>query len=231
VPIRLGARRGILTIDRYGGRHFQRDDLETVQLFATIAAVALENASLYRIAEQQAISDGLTGLYNHRHFYERLGMELTRARRSGEPLALLMIDLDDFKQLNDAHGHPAGDEVLRTVGRILAEETRRGVDLAARYGGEEFAVFLPNTAVMAAGAPGKGAAAVAERLRSTIAQAPIEHGEGDAKLTLHITVSIGLAVYPATASTMGELVAQADAALYLAKRRGKDRVEIYGLKR
>jgi diguanylate cyclase (GGDEF)-like protein len=230
-PIRLGARRAILTVDRYKGWRFQQDDLETVELFASIAAVALENASLYRVAEQQAISDGLTGLYNHRHFYERLGMELARARRSGQPLTLLMIDLDDFKQLNDEHGHPAGDEVLRTVGRILSEETRRGVDLPARYGGEEFAVFLPDTAAIPdAAGPARSAAAVAERLRSAVEQARIDWGEEEVRLELRTTVSIGLAVFPATAATMGELVAQADAALYLAKRRGKNRVEAYGLK-
>lgn len=226
-PIRLGPRRGLLAVNRHRGWRFEKDDLETVRLFASLAAVALENADLYRIAEQQAITDGLTGLYNHRHFYERLGMELARAKRESRPLALLMIDLDDFKQLNDDHGHPAGDEVLRAVGRVLSEGTRTGVDLAARYGGEEFAVFLPGSPSGAAEACADEATVVAERLRQTVEAIDIEYGDDPGRITLKTTVSIGVALYPATARTMGELVAQADAALYQAKRRGKNRVEVY----
>ena len=206
VPIRLGTRRAVLSVDRFGGECFTPDDLESVRLFASIAAVALENASLYKVAEEQAITDGLTGLYNHRHFYERLGLELARARRSGTPLAMLMIDLDDFK--------------------------RHGVDLAARYGGEEFAVFLPDTSMVEPddGDRAEGALAVAERIRATVAAASVACEVNGELKEVGVTVSIGVAVFPTTATTMGELVAQADAALYLAKRRGKDRVEVYGVR-
>ena len=230
VPIRLGTRSAVLSVDRFGGELFQPDDLETVRLFASIAAVALENARLYKVAEEQAITDGLTGLYNHRHFYERLGLELARARRSGTPLAMLMIDLDDFKRLNDDYGHVAGDHVLRSIGRSLDDCTRRGVDLAARYGGEEFAVFLPDTSMVEPddGDHAEGALAVAERIRATVAAASVACEVNGELKEVGVTVSIGVAVFPTTATTMGELVAQADAALYLAKRRGKDRVEVYG---
>jgi diguanylate cyclase (GGDEF)-like protein len=232
VPIRLGTRHAVLSVDRFGGERFTPDDLETVRLFASIAAVALENARLYKVAEEQAITDGLTGLYNHRHFYERLGLELARARRSGTPLAMLMIDLDDFKRLNDDYGHVAGDHVLRTIGRSLDDCTRHGVDLAARYGGEEFAVFLPDTSMVEPddGDRAEGALAVAERIRATVAAASVACEVNGELKEVGVTVSIGVAVFPTTATTMGELVAQADAALYLAKRRGKDRVEVYGVR-
>jgi GGDEF domain-containing protein/putative methionine-R-sulfoxide reductase with GAF domain len=247
VPLRLGTRRGVLLVDRFGGRRFAADDLETVRLFAGLAAVALENARLYHTAEEQAISDGLTGLYNHRHFYERLEQEIARARRSDEPLALLMIDIDDFKQLNDRCGHPVGDDVLRSIGLILQAGTRHGVDLPARYGGEEFAVILPGTRATAGpdgggapeeppdGHPGeRSAVAVAERIREAVERGtvvqPSSADESEPAPELGVTVSIGVAVFPTTASTMSELVAQADAALYLAKRRGKDRVEAYGIR-
>jgi diguanylate cyclase (GGDEF)-like protein len=233
VPIRLGARRAVLSVDRFNGERFTADDLESVRLFASIAAVALENARLYKVAEQQAITDGLTGLYNHRHFYERLGLELARSRRSGTPLAMLMIDLDDFKRLNDDYGHVAGDHVLRAIGRALDDCTRHGVDLAARYGGEEFAVFLPDTSMVTeleGGEQADGALAVAERIRSTVAAASVTCEVNGDVTEVGVTVSIGVAVFPTTATTVGELVAQADAALYLAKRRGKDRVEVYGVR-
>ena len=110
------------------------------------ATAALTNARLYRAIQEQAITDGLTGLFNHRYFYERLAQEFARAQRYGLPLSLLMLDIDDFKTFNDTHGHPAGDLVLREVGRLLSTQLRRDVDVAARYGGEEFAVLLPNTA-------------------------------------------------------------------------------------
>ena len=231
-PIRLGTRRAVLSVDRFGGTRFHKDDLETVRLFASLAAVALENARLYKIAEEQAITDGLTGLYNHRHFYERLGLELARSRRSGTPLAMLMIDLDDFKRLNDDYGHVAGDHLLRVVARALDDCTRHGVDLAARYGGEEFAVFLPDTAIAEPGDGGQaeGALAVAERIRAAVAAASVTSEIDGKPHIVGVTVSIGVAVFPTTAATMGELVAQADAALYLAKRRGKDRVEVYGVR-
>jgi PleD family two-component response regulator len=141
-----------------------------------------------------------------------------------------MLDIDDFKVLNDTYGHPAGDEVLRLLGRVLTEQLRRDVDLPARYGGEEFAVILPNTSTSPgppggepSDGPGEDAEALAERLRAVIAacEFPVV-GEGPAR----ITVSIGIATWPAMAANMDDLVARADAALYAAKRAGKDRVAV-----
>jgi diguanylate cyclase (GGDEF)-like protein len=139
------------------GRRYDGDELELVQIVANQAAVALENARLYDRIEQQAITDGLTGLFNHRYFYKRLEEEVATSARYGAPLSLLMLDLDDFKQFNDNFGHPAGDQVLREVADILRHQVRNLVDLPARYGGEEFAVILPNT-------PVSGAQAAANRL-------------------------------------------------------------------
>jgi diguanylate cyclase (GGDEF)-like protein len=222
---------------------FGEEDVELVRVLAGQATAALTNARLYREIQEQAITDGLTGLFNHRYFYERLAQEFARAQRYGLPLSLLMLDIDDFKVFNDSHGHPAGDLVLREVGRVLATQIRRDVDVAARYGGEEFAVLLPNTArngaqvvggriareVAALDGPasvppasGDAAREVGERLRMAIAAKPLSGAEDSS-----VTVSVGVASHPSAADP-GELVRMADKALYLAKRMGKDRVEVFG---
>ena len=141
-----GAAEGLLEIRGPQGLVFGDDELELLQILASQAAAALANAALYRTLERQAITDGLTGLYNHRYFYERLNQEIARAQRYGLPLSLLMVDIDDFKHFNDRYGHPTGDLVLTEVGRILSTHIRTGIDIAARYGGEEFTIVLPNTA-------------------------------------------------------------------------------------
>jgi diguanylate cyclase (GGDEF)-like protein len=163
---------------------------------------------------QLAVTDGLTGVYNHRHFHERLALEVERSGRNGLPLALFMIDVDHFKAYNDRHGHPAGDEVLRQVARLLAEG-RRVNDFVARYGGEEFAVVLVDT-------PKLGAAQVADKLRQRIADFPFPHASeqpGGA-----ITVSVGVAAFPEDATQPEALVRAADAALYRAKAAGRNRI-------
>jgi diguanylate cyclase (GGDEF)-like protein len=163
---------------------------------------------------QLAVTDGLTGVYNHRHFHERLAMEVERSGRNGLPLALFMIDVDHFKRYNDLHGHPAGDEVLRQVARLLADG-RRVNDFVARYGGEEFAVVLVDT-------PKLGAAQVADKLRQRMAEFPFPHAAeqpGGA-----VTVSIGVAAFPDDASSPEGLVRAADSALYKAKTAGRNRV-------
>jgi len=211
-------------------------------ILASQAAAALANAALYRAIERQAITDGLTGLYNHRYFYERLNQEIARAQRYGLPLSLLMIDIDDFKHFNDRFGHPSGDIVLTEVGRILGENLRAGIDIAARYGGEEFTIVLPNTSRDGAqvvgtrlarqlsslpGAPpvsDDGAVSVSERIRVSVAASSLPGVDGGTR----ITVSIGVACFPGPAGGPGELVRNADKALYLAKRLGKNRVEVFG---
>lgn len=162
---------------------------------------------------QLAVTDGLTGLYNHRHFHERLALEVERGQRSGLPLSLLMIDVDHFKQFNDAFGHPAGDEVLRQLARVFGD-ARRANDVVARYGGEEFAVILVDT-------PKFTAAKVAERVRERVAA----HDFADAAPRAgRLSVSIGVATFPDDCADAEALVRVADAALYAAKRAGRDRV-------
>jgi diguanylate cyclase (GGDEF)-like protein len=243
VPFVTGdAVEGLLDIHAPSAAVFSDDELELVQILASQAAAALANAGLYRTLERQAITDGLTGLYNHRYVYERLNQEIARAQRYGLPLSLLMIDIDDFKAFNDSFGHPAGDLVLVAVGRILSTHIRVGIDIAARYGGEEFVIVLPNTArdgAQVVGArlarrlsslPGtpppheEGALGVSERIRISVAESELPGVDGDAR----ITVSIGVACYPGVAGGPGELVRNADKALYLAKRLGKNRVEVFG---
>jgi two-component system, cell cycle response regulator len=162
---------------------------------------------------QLAVTDGLTGLYNHRHLHERLSLEVERSQRSGLPLSLLMLDVDHFKQFNDTFGHPAGDEVLRQLARVL-NDTRRANDVVARYGGEEFAVILVDTAKFTA-------AKVAERVRERIAA----HDFSDAAQRAgNISVSIGVATFPDDGADAEGLVRAADTALYAAKRAGRNRV-------
>ena len=140
------------------------------------------NARLDRLA----VTDGLTGLYNHRYFHEQLQQAVERSLRSGTPVALLMIDVDHFKKYNDRHGHPAGDEALRTVSRIISED-RRTVDVVARYGGEEFAIVLHDVTR-------EGAIEVADKIRARVAAAPIAQRRQAAARAL--TVSIGVAAVP-----------------------------------
>jgi diguanylate cyclase (GGDEF)-like protein/PAS domain S-box-containing protein len=155
-----------------------------------------------------ATTDGLTGLRNHRHFRERLAEEIARTERYGPPLGVLMIDVDFFKQYNDAYGHPAGDEVLRDLAAILREGVRK-TDLVARYGGEEFAVVLPQTTREAA-------QALAERLRQAVEEHAWERQP--------ITISVGGAEFSERFGTAEDLVEAADSALYDAKRAGRNRV-------
>ena len=246
-----GAPVGLLVlIQTRHDRRWEEDEVALARGFAEQAAVAIEHARLYRQAREQAVRDGLTGLYNHRHFYERLEQEVARARRYGTPVSLLMIDLDDFKAFNDRHGHLAGDAVLRGVAAVLQGELRQHLDVAARYGGEEFAVILPNTPRHGSGTqggagrdagggaqgapppgdlappPGDAAERVAERIRRRVAAASFCDPGG--RPLGPVTVSIGVAVYPEGTRRPEDLVAHADAALYLAKRAGKDRVVTYG---
>lgn len=162
---------------------------------------------------QLAVTDGLTGLYNHRHFHERLTLEVERSQRSGLPLSLLMLDVDHFKQFNDTFGHPAGDEVLRQLARVLAD-TRRANDVVARYGGEEFAVILVDT-------PKFTAAKVAERVRERINTHDFSEAAPRAS---KLSTSIGVATFPDDGVDAESLVRAADTALYAAKRAGRNRV-------
>jgi len=189
------------------------NDRVVLDLFALQVVQALRLARAYRTVRLGTLRDALTGVANHGSFQETLRHEIARHERSAESLVLLMVDLDDFKAVNDRFGHPVGDAVLRgVVARLLGSV--RDMDVVARYGGEEFAVVLPQTDA----AQGER---VAERLRAAVAASPLPAGSEE---PLPLTVSIGLAVFPEDADTKGALVECADRALYAAKRTGKNRV-------
>jgi diguanylate cyclase (GGDEF)-like protein len=204
---------GVMTVAREG-EEFTAGERDVFRYLVGQVASSIENIALHELVSRQAVTDELTGLSNQRRFRELMAKEDERAHRFGHDLSLLLLDIDDFKRVNDTHGHLKGDEVLRLVGRVLDEESR-GIDEPARYGGEEFAVALPETGLA-------GAVEVAERIRSRIESQRVPGVDG-ADL-LRVTVSIGAASIPASADGTRDQIAAADAALYEAKRAGKNRV-------
>jgi len=204
---------GVLCLDRMDGRVFEERELEPARLCANLAAIAIQNARTYEEMERQAISDGLTGLHNYRHFHESLKAEVSRAGRYGEHFCLLMMDLDHFKAVNDTIGHQKGDEVLRAVAGVLRSCSRES-DYAARYGGEEFAMLLPRTLLAEA-------KTLAERVRASVSA--LDPGHPD----LHVTVSIGVSAFPESAADSDGVLGAADAALLRAKSGGRDRVCLF----
>lgn len=170
--------------------------------------------SIYERTERSAITDGLTGLYNHAYFLQSLRRELQRARRHGLKLSLAMFDLDNFKSVNDRRGHLEGDRVLMKSA-ALVKETLREIDTAARYGGEEFAVVLPET-------PRTGAFVVADRIRSRIEQ----HFKRRRSAAAGVTISGGVASFPDDANSVEELIERADQGLYRSKAAGKNRITL-----
>ena len=217
-PLRMG--RTVLGVAgvarRVGG--FRAGDADLVASSAEQVALALERYRFIAMVQRQASIDDLTGLYNHRFLVDYLGQQLALAERLNTPLAVLMIDLDHFKRVNDTYGHPVGDAVLTAFAATLTGSVRRA-DLAARYGGEEFIVVMSNT-----GAP--EARIVAEKIRAAAAgmRVPVE----GTSVVITLSVSVGGAAYPEDTTTAAELLATADAALYDAKHTGRDRVCMAG---
>jgi diguanylate cyclase (GGDEF)-like protein len=193
-------------------RAFVDSDGDLVASTAEQISLALERYRFLAVVQRQATVDDLTGLYNHRFLVDSLGQQLALAERLGAPLAILMLDLDRFKVLNDTHGHPAGDLALSAFARTLVNNVRRA-DLAARYGGEEFVVLMPNTTA-------HEAFRVAEKIRLAVAATDMELPD---RRPVRLTVSVGVAAYPEDTGTAGDLFALADGALYHAKRTGRDR--------
>ena len=205
--------KGVLNMYRLGeDATFSDEEFELTTRFADAAALALDNAQIRARLEYQAQTDSLTGLYNHRYFHERLRAELTRANRSRESVAVLMLDIDDFKRVNDVYGHGSGDQVLTDLAELL-RAALRGSDVVCRLGGEEFGMIMPSGGA-------DEALALARRLTDTLAE--VEFGPAG-----KITISVGISQGPEHAMNPRELVACAEAAMMTAKARGKNQIVLF----
>jgi diguanylate cyclase (GGDEF)-like protein len=216
VPLFMyGGCEGVIAVQSSHARAFHAEHQRLLESLGLQIAAALQNAHLYELA----MVDGLTGLFMRRYFDARIEEEIERSKRYGTAFSVVMMDVDDFKSLNDAHGHLMGDRVLRGIANVVKSQMR-GVDTAARYGGEEIAVILPRTELV-------NAYNVGERIRGAIAELRITTDSTPAQ-ALRVTASFGIAAYPESKASNGEdLVRYADRALYRAKKMGKNRVELF----
>ncbi len=207
---------GLIVADNiYTQKSISEEDIKIFTMLANQAGLAIENSHLYEMVVHKSHTDSLTELWNHGFFQEQLIREIQETQKAENPLSLLMIDVDNFKKLNDDCGHQHGDVILKELARILKESSRE-VDYVCRYGGEEFSMILGQTQK-------EQALDIAQRLRKTIADHPFPRVSPHGK-NIHITVSIGLAAFPQDASTPEELITQADKAMYIAKFSGKNKI-------
>src|SRR5438270_10620993 len=202
---------GVLVLESAKPDNFQDEEIRVLRSVADICAVGIRNAMQLQQAKTMASTDGLTGIYNRRGFETRIIESLGAAERNGLGLALLMIDIDHFKKLNDEFGHLLGDEVLRQVAKVFTQHIRKN-DLVCRYGGEEFAILLPETHT-------ERAMGVAEKLRKVVQEHQFPG------VPRPVTISVGVADFPNHAKNRDELVRAADSALYVAKVNGRNRIE------
>ena len=211
---------GILYVDDFVARDFSKRDEAILTLLGTQAAIAIEKMQSFEKAKKLAVTDGLTGLYNHRYFVKHLRDELLRAKRYTHELSVLIIDIDHFKNYNDTNGHLQGNEAIKSVTHVMKDVTRT-MDILSRYGGEEFAVILPETNK-------QQALQTAMRICKSVEEEKIC---GEEKQPLKkLTISVGVAVYPEDAARGAELIECADQALYQAKHKGRNRVVVYEYK-
>jgi diguanylate cyclase (GGDEF)-like protein len=206
----FGEKLGVLMLESATPGNFSPEDVAPLESVADICAGAIQNAHYFEKAQQLAYVDGLTGIYNRRYFEMQIASEIERASRYDGRLAIIMVDIDNFKRLNDEFGHLLGDEVLRQVSNVFVQQLRK-VDVVCRYGGEEFAILVPQTS-------GGNALEVADKLRRMV-EAYRFPG-----VPVKVTISAGVAEFPAHGRTRDELVAAADAAMYDSKEAGRNRV-------
>jgi diguanylate cyclase (GGDEF)-like protein len=200
---------GVLYVESAESSEFTDEEIQLLRTLADLIAGALHNALTFQKAQEQAITDGLTGLKTHRFFMEALSAEWKRATRAGRSFALVLIDLDRFKFVNDFHGHLAGDAVLQRIARVLEQNCRRS-DVVSRYGGDEFVIMMPETNL-------EQAAQMAGKLRACIEVEPLLREK-------NITGSFGLSTFPLHGSTPQELIQVADSSMYISKHQGGNRV-------
>lgn len=204
---------GVLNItNKKHDKLFNQKDLEFITSLANQAAIAIDNAKLYELATK----DGMTKLYIYRHFYTLLENEIRRCARYKRNMSLIMMDIDNFKRINDTYGHLTGDTILKRLAAVLRETVRK-IDIPARYGGEEFVVILPET-------DKKDACVIAERIRKNVAAITVKINETQ---TLSPTISMGIAQYTTDGQEPKELINAADTALYFSKHNGKNMASIY----
>lgn len=206
---------GILFLASRGtrDRHFDFDFASLLSLVGNHMSLIIEKIKLFQETERLSITDGLTELFNTRYFYKQLDLEIARTDRYGNSFSLILLDIDNFKQLNDTYGHQAGDDILHEFAKILKTASRE-TDIVVRYGGEEFIIILPNTSE-------EDTISLAERIRSNVEKNLflINHTVG-----IHVTVSGGISSYPQNADNSKSLLNAADTALYSAKASGKNRI-------
>lgn len=213
----MSAPLGALVIGRREGVDFSLEDAERLKVLLAQAGAAISNGRLFAEHEERGITDGMTGLPNHRRFQEVLAQKVAAASRGDRRVALLLVDIDKFKSVNDTYGHPMGDDVIRRLSGVLSEAVRDGTDLAARYGGEEFCVVLEDT-------DARGAEVLADRVREAFKQEVFVHRDGSRPVSFRCSISIGVACWPEDARAQAELIDKADQALYQSKETGRDRV-------
>ncbi|MBN2020532.1 MAG: sensor domain-containing diguanylate cyclase [Sedimentisphaerales bacterium] len=206
---------GVLNLaDKVGQAGFTREDIALVELLGQIVGASIGNITMFERIQHQAKTDGLTGLVNHKAFYEILEKELWRSKRYGEQISLIMVDVDNLKHVNDNFGHRAGDKVIVEISSRIRESIRQ-IDTAARYGGDEFAVILPNTSLT-------DAVVVAERMVSIVAATPVVWRKDE----IPISISVGLGQY-GPEDTPDDIASKSDKALYTAKQSGKNTFKVF----